>query len=176
MDVHQRCSKLGKVWIRLPAAPWDKAGPFAKSNNTFGELKVGFKWARTVWPNLSSSLFAPECENCSGFLTFYFLCDNLERGQLGGEAVTPTAVFPLLYSHALLHHFHFFSPLSRFLHPVFYCLNFPLHLCVWKHFSQNSSVKFNPLTCGVQFHLCPFGSPSFFFSLHCLKYLLLVSQ
>lgn len=57
MDVHQRCSKLGKVRIRLPAAPRDKAGPFAKSNNTFRELKVRFKWARTVWPNLSSSPF-----------------------------------------------------------------------------------------------------------------------
>lgn len=80
---------------------------------------------------------------------FFLLCDNVKGGQLGGDAVTPTAVFPLLYSHAFLHHFDFFSPLSLFLNPVFYCLN----LCVWKHFIQNSLVKFKPLTCEFLFLL-----------------------
>lgn len=132
MDVHQRCSKLGKVWRRLPAASWDKAGPSAKSNNTFRELKAWFKWARTVRPNLSSSpFFALEFENCSGFLTFFLFCDNLKRGQLGGEAVTPTAVSPLLYSHALLHHFDLVSPLRLFLHPAFLLPQFsPPFVCL----------------------------------------------
>lgn len=125
-----RSSKLGKILRRLPAAPWDKAAPFAKSNNTFRELKVIFKLASSALPSLSSSYFALECENCFFFPSLSVIIWKqvswMERPSL--QPLFFLYLIPMNDFSILI----FFSPPSLFLYHIFfnfffYCLNFPLH-------------------------------------------------
>lgn len=39
---------------KTPCCSMGHTSSFAKSNNTFSELKVRFKWGSTMWPTLSS--------------------------------------------------------------------------------------------------------------------------